>query len=98
MSTDNEKNDLIESLSKLKAECDQKVVGGDGSTFANFSFKLGVFIAKIEGLDASILSYAVVGDLEYWISAAIKALATSDLSDDTPALNIVIGKLYYQFP
>ncbi|UTN96521.1 hypothetical protein [Serratia plymuthica] len=98
MATQEQKDELINALHTLKNECDNKISSPIGNILVYISLKLSVFIGRIDKIDCSILSYAVISDLVYWADSAIVALQSASLSDDIPALNIIIGKLYYQFP
>ncbi|MDP8822084.1 hypothetical protein [Serratia marcescens] len=98
MATKEQKDELVNALHILKKECDNMIPPPNGNVFVYISLKLSAFIGKVYSIDPSILSPLVISDLLYWTEGAIEALQSSNTSDDIPALNIVVGKLYYQFP
>lgn len=98
MATSEHKTELLNALLKLKEECDDWDWGPDRKTFDYTSLKLTYYIGRIDQLDASVLSPMVMADLLHWTYAAIDALKPPPAYDDIPALNVIIGKLAFQFP
>ena len=98
MATQQQKNELINVLIELKKECDGRNDGPNGQVFVYISLKISNFIFIIDKFDSSVLSETVISDLIYWTNNAINAMQAVSPDDDIPALNIIIGKLSFQFP
>ncbi|HBS5603075.1 hypothetical protein MXF23_07760 [Klebsiella quasipneumoniae] len=98
MATQQQKDDLINIILELKGICDSKINGENGSIYIYISAKLTSFIITIDSYDPSIFSNQVIIDLMFWANQALNALKTPAEEDDLAALNIIVGKLAYQFP
>jgi hypothetical protein len=98
MATDEQKQELVDALRSLKKECDDWDMGPNRQPYDYTSLKLTNYIGRVDQIHASVLSSMVVSDLLHWTYMAIEALKTPPTTDDIPALNIIIGKLAFQFP
>jgi hypothetical protein len=98
MATSEQTQELLDALRTLKKECDNWDMDPKRQPYDYTSLKLTYYISRVDQIDASVLSSMVVTDLLHWIYVAIDALKTPLVTDDIPALNIIIGKLAFQFP
>lgn len=98
MATSEQKQKLIDALLSLKNECDDWDLGPNRQPYDYTSLKLTYYIGRVDQINESVLSSMVITDLIHWTNMAIEALKTPPATDDIPALNIIIGKLAFQFP
>ncbi|AFI89743.1 MULTISPECIES: hypothetical protein [Pectobacterium] len=98
MATQQQKDDLINIILKLKKLCDSKIDGENGSVYAYISIKLTSFVMTMDSYDFSIFSDQVIIELMFWANQSINALKTPTEEDDLAVLNTTVGKLADQFP